>query len=158
MHSEETSDRIENTFACKLRGNEVHARRSQPSIRDKPRLGPYPFFPNPIQPGFKLSLKTALNASAAPKLSKLPEIEVTLTWEESSLRLRNEIRKRIARIDLTFQAEVLGKGFAPSKNRVVAKVNFVNGAVEWAVIEPRKATLLKTHKMKPVDPGPPFRS
>lgn len=68
--------------------------------------------------------------------------------KEYQLRLRDEVRKRISRIDLTFNAKVFTStiqplaNVKPGKGKIVAKVTFTNGATKWAIIEGDKAVLL----------------
>jgi hypothetical protein len=60
-----------------------------------------------------------------------------------NLWLKDEIRKRLARITLTFNADVLGDGgdvARPGKYTVVT-VTFVNGASQWAFIKGDRAVL-----------------
>jgi len=76
---------------------------------------------------------------------------------EYQLRLRDEIRKRISRIDLTFNAEVLtstNKTIAnvrPGKRYLVAKVTFTNGATKWAIVEGDRAVLLSGGDFVPLE-------
>jgi hypothetical protein len=76
------------------------------------------------------------------KANKDPETK------EYQLRLRDEARKRISRIDLTFNAEVLTStngtiaNVNPGKGKIVAKVTFTNEAVKWAIIQGNRAVLL----------------
>jgi DNA invertase Pin-like site-specific DNA recombinase len=98
----------------------------------------------------KESLERAINGSAAPKLTKIPIIEVNQTRKEYNLRLKDEIRKRVAQIQLSFSAEVLSvpdpnrktAGVRPGKGQIVAKITFTNGVVKWAFIDGLNATLL----------------
>ena len=74
----------------------------------------------------------------------IPTIVIDGTPEEQALRLRYEIRRRVERIEITFNAEVLGGeqvGITPGKHTMV-KVVFVNGAIKWAVIQGNRAVLL----------------
>lgn len=71
---------------------------------------------------------------------------------EARLRLRAEIRKRVERIDLAFNAEILSApdpnrtiaNVTPGKGNVVAQVRFVNGVTKWAIFDAKreKAVLL----------------
>jgi hypothetical protein len=76
---------------------------------------------------------------------------------EHQLRLRDEIRKRISRIDLTFNAEVLTStnntiaNVRPEKGKLVAKVTFTNGATKWAIIEEDRAVLLSGGDFVPLE-------
>jgi hypothetical protein len=98
----------------------------------------------------KESLERSINTTAAPKLTKLPTIEINETRAESNLRLKDEIRKRIAQIQLTFKANIITApdpnrvvaGIRPGKGQIVAKITFTNGAVKWAFIDGLKANLL----------------
>ena len=98
----------------------------------------------------KESIERSINSTAVPKLTKIPVIEINQTREQQNLRLKDEIRKRVAQIQLTFKAEVLISphpnrviaGVRPGKGQIVAKITFMNGAVKWAIIDGLKATLL----------------
>jgi len=67
-----------------------------------------------------------------------------------NLCLKDEIRKRVARICLTLNAEMLSApdsnrtivNVRPGKGKIVAQITFTNGAVKWAVIEKDHAVLL----------------
>ena len=67
-----------------------------------------------------------------------------------NLCLKDEIRKRVARICLTFNAEMLSApdpnrtiaNVRPGKGKIVAQITFMNGAVKWAIIEKDHAVLL----------------
>ena len=70
---------------------------------------------------------------------------------ELRLRLRAEIRKRVERIDIAFNAEILSAppnrtiaNVTPGKGQIVAKVRFVNGVTKWAIFDAKreKAVLL----------------
>jgi hypothetical protein len=98
----------------------------------------------------KESLERSINSTAAPKLTKIPTITVNRTRAEYNLLLKDEIRKRVAQIQLTFNAEIL---IAPDPNRVfpgvrsgkgqiIARVTFTNGAQRLAYIDGLKATLI----------------
>ena len=84
--------------------------------------------------------------ASSQSLSGIPTITVNQTVRESNIRLREELRRRIERIDLTFGATVLTAG--PVKNvqggqgKIVAKLTFANGAVKWAIIDKDRAVLL----------------
>jgi hypothetical protein len=62
---------------------------------------------------------------------------------EVRLRLRAEIRKRVERIDLAFNAEILSApdpnrtiaNVTPGKGNIVARVRFVNGVTKWAIFD-----------------------
>ena len=80
-----------------------------------------------------------------------PVITVDRTSEAYNLRLRNEIRKRVERIDIAFNAEILSAppnrtiaNVTPGKGQIVAKVRFVNGVTKWAIFDAKrkKAVLL----------------
>jgi hypothetical protein len=82
----------------------------------------------------------------------LPVITVDRTSEAYNFRLRKEIRKRVERIDLAFNAEILSApdpnrtiaNVTPGKGNVVAQVRFVNGITKWAIFDAKreKAVLL----------------
>jgi hypothetical protein len=83
----------------------------------------------------------------------IPVITVDRTSEAFNLPLRSEIRKRVERIGLAFNAEILSApdpnrtiaNIAPRKGNVVAKVRFVNGVTKWAIFDAimrEKAVLL----------------
>jgi hypothetical protein len=76
----------------------------------------------------------------------IPTITVNQTVRESNLKLREEIRRRISRIDLAFGATVLTTPgvteVKPGKMQVVAKIKFVNGSVKFAFIDGDKAVLM----------------
>jgi hypothetical protein len=70
---------------------------------------------------------------------------------EVRLRLRAEIRKRVERIDIAFNAEIISAppnrtiaNVTPGKGNVVARVRFVNGVTKWAIFDAKreKAVLL----------------
>jgi DNA invertase Pin-like site-specific DNA recombinase len=105
----------------------------------------------------KESLEREINASAVPKLTKIPMIEIHETREESNLRLKDEIRKRVAQIKIIFKFNVLIDPRLPTavlppgmnlsalrsgKGQIFITVTFVNGATKFAVIDGLKATLL----------------
>jgi hypothetical protein len=86
----------------------------------------------------------------APKDSLLV-ITVDRTSEAYNFRLRDEIRKRVERIDIAFNAEILSAppnrtiaNVTPGKGQLVAKVRFVNGVTKWAIFDAKreKAVLL----------------
>jgi hypothetical protein len=92
----------------------------------------------------KQVLDNRLGQIPALNLSKIPVLELT-SEQEYHLILRDEIRKRVERIELTFNAEVIGGeqvGITPGAGKLLVKVLFVNGAVKWAVIEGNRAVLL----------------
>jgi hypothetical protein len=97
----------------------------------------------------KESLEREINAVAPPKLTKIPMIEIHETREESNLRLKDEIRKRVARIQLDFTnkhqmiPDDIKKhlGVRLGKGMIVAMVTFVNGATKLAFFDGRKAHL-----------------
>ena len=78
----------------------------------------------------------------------IPVIEYQEPSRESNVRLRDEIHKRIDRIDLTFGAEILTPdnqtiaNVTPGRKQVMAKITFANGATRWAVINNDQAVLL----------------
>jgi hypothetical protein len=95
------------------------------------------------------ALQRAINATVSPKLEKIPTIHYR-TWKERNLFLKDEIRKRVAQIVLTFKVELLSApdpdrsiaGVRPGKGHTVARITFTNGATKWAFIDGLKATLL----------------
>jgi hypothetical protein len=97
----------------------------------------------------KESLERAINSTAAEELTKIPTIEFK-TREEYNLCLKDEIRKRVARICLTFNAETVSgpdpnrtiANVRPGKGKIVAQITFTNGAVKWAIIDKDRAVLL----------------
>ena len=93
-------------------------------------------------------LERAISSTAAPKLNKIPVIEIP-SQEEYNLRLKDEIRKRVARIQLAFNAQVITApnpeevaNVRPGKGKIVAQITFTNGAVKWAFIDKDRAVLL----------------
>jgi hypothetical protein len=64
----------------------------------------------------------------------------------ANIRLREELRRRIERIDINFDATVLTtpgvKDVQSGTGKIVAKLTFVNGAVKWAFIDKDRAVLL----------------
>jgi hypothetical protein len=83
---------------------------------------------------------------------------------DARLRLRSEIRKRISRIDVTFNATIKTAGQIPSpieitdsdgeslvnfetnqsgEGKTVAKVSFVNGVAKWIFFEGDRAVLMR---------------
>ncbi len=102
----------------------------------------------------KESLERSINSTAASKLTKIPVSVLVFneTHEEANLRLKDEIRKRVAQIQLNFVADVLigpdpdhtikSMGIRPGKGQIVARITFVNGAIKWAVMDGLRATLL----------------
>jgi hypothetical protein len=92
----------------------------------------------------KETLERSINTTA-PKLSKLPVIRLVVT-QEFNLRLKDEIRKRVAQIQLTFQVEVLTstgeriKGIRPGKEQILAKLSSSTepkSYVLWTGAKPR---------------------
>jgi DNA invertase Pin-like site-specific DNA recombinase len=69
-------------------------------------------------------------------------LNVDHSAKESALQLRYEIRRRVERIELTFNAKVLGDVVPPGKHTTMAKILFTNGAVKWAVLQDDNAVLL----------------
>jgi hypothetical protein len=103
--------------------------------------------------GAKESLQNQIIQDSPKQLDGIPviiafEANKDPETKEYQLRLRDEVRKRIARIDLNFSAEVLTStietiaNVKPGKDKIVAKVTFTNEAVKWAIIEGDKAVLL----------------
>jgi hypothetical protein len=100
----------------------------------------------------KESLERSINSTAAPKLTKIPAnvISFNETREEANLRLKDEIRKRVARIQITFNLEMLVPpeldrkiyGIRSGKGQIGLRVTFVNGAERRAIIDGLKASLL----------------
>src|SRR5271166_491736 len=93
-------------------------------------------------------LERAISSTAAPKLNKIPVIEIP-SQEECNLRLKDEIRKRVARIQLAFNAQVITApnpekvaNVRSGKGKIVAQITFTNGAVKWAFIDKDRAVLL----------------
>jgi hypothetical protein len=84
--------------------------------------------------------------ASSQSLSGIPTITVNQTVRESNIQLREELRRRIERIDITFGATVLTtagvKDVQSGTGKIVAKLTFVNGAVKWAIIEKDRAVLL----------------
>ena len=84
--------------------------------------------------------------ASSQSLSGIPTITVNQTVRESNMRLREELRRRLQRIDITFGATVLTtpgvKDIQPGTGKIVAKLTFVNGAVKWAFIDNDRAVLL----------------
>jgi DNA invertase Pin-like site-specific DNA recombinase len=78
-------------------------------------------------------------ASSDSLLTSNSVIVVNQTVREANLRLREEMGRRIERIDLTFGATVIG---LDGRQNTVAKLTFVNGAIKWAVIDKDRAVLL----------------
>ena len=84
--------------------------------------------------------------------------------EETRLKLRNEIRKRISRIDFTFNAEIVTAtpkdeivyeddgvsisragnptGIKPGTGRTIVRVKFINDAEQWMIFQEDDAVLL----------------
>ena len=97
----------------------------------------------------KEDLERAISNAAVPKLDKIVTIHCR-TWKERNLFLKDEIRKRVAQIVLTFNAHVLSApdpnrriaGIQPGKGKIVAKIFFTNGAVKLAIIDGLNAALL----------------
>jgi uncharacterized protein YdcH (DUF465 family) len=104
----------------------------------------------------KDSLEREINATAAPKLTKIPMIEYG-DPKENNLKLKDEIRKRVAQIKLIFKSvafidpNLSNASLPPSMNlsalrsgkgQIFITVTFVNGATKFAVIDGLKATLL----------------
>jgi Recombinase/Resolvase, N terminal domain len=95
----------------------------------------------------KESLERAINSTAPKELSKIPAIRI-VSPKEYNLRLKDEIRKRVAQIQLTFKIEVITStgesilGIRPGKEQILAKVIFANGAEKFAFIDGRKATVV----------------
>jgi Recombinase/Resolvase, N terminal domain len=100
----------------------------------------------------KESIERSLNNAAAPRLTKIPVFEYE-TAEQSNLRLKDEIRKRVARIQLAFNAEIIlakpkslkqdfPAGLRSGKGQIVGTITFTNGAVSWVVFDGNRATLL----------------
>lgn len=98
----------------------------------------------------KESLERSINSTAAPKLTKIPTIKIHGTRKEYNLRLKDEIRKRVAQIKLTFNVNMLTDpdpnravvGIRTGKGQIIAEVTFTNGAPMMAVIDGRRATIL----------------
>ena len=101
----------------------------------------------------KESLQNQITQDSPKQLNGIPviiafEANKDPETKEYQLRLRDEVRKRISRIDLTFNAEVLTStnetiaNVKPGKGKIVAKVTFTNGAIKWAIIEGDRAVLL----------------
>ena len=93
-------------------------------------------------------LERAISSTTAPKLNKIPVIEIP-SQEENNLRLKDEIRKRVARIELAFNAQVITApnpeevaNVRSGKGKIVAQITFTNGAVKWAIIDKDRAVLL----------------
>ena len=84
--------------------------------------------------------------ASSQSLSGIPTITVNQTVRESNIRLREELRRRIERIDITFGATVLTtpcvKDVQSGTGKIVAKLTFANGAVKWAIIDKDRAVLL----------------
>ena len=78
-------------------------------------------------------------ASSDSLLTSSSVIVVNQTVREPNLRLREEMRRRIERIDLTFGATVIG---LDGGQKTVAKLTFVNGVVKWAFIDNDRAVFL----------------
>ena len=85
-------------------------------------------------------------AASSQSLSGIPTITVNQTVRESNIRLREELRRRIERIDITFGATVLTtpgvKDVQSGTGKIVAKLTFASGAVKWAFIDKDRAVLL----------------
>jgi DNA invertase Pin-like site-specific DNA recombinase len=110
----------------------------------------------------KEALQNQINQDLPKTLDGIPTI---VTFEANKdteskdyqLRLRDEIRKRISRIDLTFNAEIFSApdpnktiaNVKPGKGKIVAKVSFANGAIKWAIIEGDRAVLLSGGEYAP---------
>jgi DNA invertase Pin-like site-specific DNA recombinase len=98
----------------------------------------------------KESLQLSIKRTVRPKLTKIPVIEINETREESNLQLKDEIRKRVAQIQITFGLNIITApdpdrkimGVRPGKGQIGIRVTFVNGAVKMAIIDGPKATLL----------------
>jgi len=84
--------------------------------------------------------------ASSQSLSGIPTITVNQTVRESNIRLREELCRRIERIDITFGATVLTtpcvKDVQSGTGKIVAKLTFANGAVKWAIIDKDRAVLL----------------
>jgi Recombinase/Resolvase, N terminal domain len=100
----------------------------------------------------KESLERSLNSTAAPKLTKIPMIEINQSREQANLSLKDEIRKRIARIQLVFNANIIlapehlpksaFSGLRSGKGQIVGTITFINGAVRFIVFDGNRAILL----------------
>jgi DNA invertase Pin-like site-specific DNA recombinase len=94
------------------------------------------------------SLERAINNTSVPELNRIPVIEIP-NPQEYNLRLKDEIQKRVARIQLTFGAQVITApnpeevaNVRSGKGNIVAQITFTNGAVKWAIIYKDRAALL----------------
>lgn len=109
----------------------------------------------------KESLQNQITQDSPKQLNGIPvviafEANKDPETKEYQLRLRDEVRKRISRIDLTFNAEVLTStketiaNVKPGKGKILAKVTFTNGAIKWAIIEGGRAVLLSGGNFVPM--------
>ena len=94
------------------------------------------------------SLERAIKNTSVPELTRIPVIEIP-NPQEYNLRLKDEIQKRVARVQLTFDAQVITApnpkevaNVRSGKGNIVAQITFTNGAVKWAIIEKDRAVLL----------------
>ena len=85
-------------------------------------------------------------ASSDSLLTSNSVIVVNQTVREANLRLREEMRRRIERIDVTFGATVIG---LDGGKKTVAKITFVNGAIKMAIIDGDKGSWLGVGEFKP---------
>jgi DNA invertase Pin-like site-specific DNA recombinase len=120
----------------------------------------------------KDSLERRINATAAPTLTNIPKRLFLKDKNEANLELKDEIRRRVARICLYFNSRVIIRrkafvillndepwapdydgeaeaffrknyGIRSGKRQIVATITFTNGAENLAIIDGNRATLFQ---------------